>query len=30
MDKVYVVHKADGPVACMLGPKMGGGMLDYH
>ncbi len=29
MDKVYVVHKADGPVACMLGPKMGGGLLDF-
>jgi len=29
MAKVYVVHKADGPVACMLGPKMGGGLLDF-
>lgn len=29
MDKVYVVHKSDGPVACMLGPRMSGGMFDF-
>lgn len=29
MESIYIVDKKDGPVACMLGPRMSGGALEF-
>lgn len=29
MESIYIVDTKDGPVACMLGPRMSGGALEF-